>query len=234
MTTAAIVPAAGRGERLGPGTPKALRLLGGVPMLVHAVRTLARARSVDLVVVAAPEESLDAVRMLLLDHEVGASVQAVAGGATRQESVARALSSLPVDVDVVLVHDAARPLVPSELVDAVARRVRDGADAVVPGLPVTDTIKRVGPDGKVEATVDRVVLRAIQTPQGFRRNVLEKAHADADPLVLDVSDDAGLVEMLGCPVLVVPGDVEGFKVTRPLDLVLAEAVLARRRSDGVN
>lgn len=234
MTTAAIVPAAGRGERLGPGTPKALRLLGGVPMLVHAVRTLARARSVDLVVVAAPEESLDTVRTLLLDHEVGASVQAVAGGATRQESVARALSSLPADVDVVLVHDAARPLVPPELVDAVARRVRGGADAVVPGLPVTDTIKRVGAAGEVDATVDRGTLRAIQTPQGFRRSVLEKAHAEADPAVLDVSDDAGLVEMLGGPVLVVPGDEEGFKVTRPLDLVLAEAVLARRRSDGAN
>lgn len=234
MTTAAIVPAAGRGERLGPGTPKALRLLGGVPMLVHAVRTLARARSVDLVVVAAPEEFLDTVRTLLLDHEVGASVHTVAGGATRQESVARALSSLPPDVDVVLVHDAARPLVPPELVDVVARRVRDGTDAVVPGLPVTDTIKRVGSDGAVEATVDRAVLRAIQTPQGFRRTVLEKAHADADPLVLDVSDDAGLVELLGYPVVVVPGDEEGFKVTRPLDLVLAEAVLARRRSDGAN
>jgi 2-C-methyl-D-erythritol 4-phosphate cytidylyltransferase len=234
MTTAAIVPAAGRGERLGPGTPKALRPLGGVPMLVHAVRTLARARSVDLVVVAAPEASLAVVRRLLLDHEVGASVQAVAGGATRQESVARALSSLPAEVDVVLVHDAARPLVPPELVDMVARGVRDGADAVVPGLPVTDTIKRVGPDGSVDATMDRGSLRAIQTPQGFRRSVLEKAHADADPSVLDASDDAGLVEMLGVAVLVVPGDEEGFKVTRPLDLVLAEAVLARRRSDGAN
>ena len=234
MTTAAIVPAAGRGERLGPGTPKALRLLGGVPMLVHAVRTLARARSVDLVVVAAPEDSLDSVRRLLVDHEVGASVQAVAGGATRQESVARALSSLPPDVDVVLVHDAARPLVPPELVDTVARRVRGGADAVVPGLPVTDTIKCVGAGDMVDATVDRSTLRAIQTPQGFRRSVLEKAHADADPYVLDVSDDAGLVEMLGVRVLIVPGDEEGFKVTRPLDLVLAEAVLARRRSDGAN
>ena len=84
------------------------------------------------------------------------------------------------------------------------------------------------------ATVDRLHLRAIQTPQGFRRIVLEKAHAEADPLVLDVSDDAGLVEMLGYPVMVVPGDEEGFKVTRPLDLILAEAVLARRRSDGVS
>jgi 2-C-methyl-D-erythritol 4-phosphate cytidylyltransferase len=234
MTTAAIVPAAGRGERLGPGAPKALRLLGGVPMLVHAVRTLARARSVDLVVVAAPEDFLDTVRTLLLDHEVGAQVHTVAGGATRQESVARALSSLPPDVDVVLVHDAARPLVPPELADAVARRVRQGADAVVPGLPVADTIKRVTAAGEVAATVDRAVLRAIQTPQGFRRTVLEKAHADADPLVLDVSDDAGLVEMLGYAVVVVPGDEEGFKVTRPLDLVLAEAVLSRRRTDGAN
>ena len=140
-------------------------------MLVHAVRTLARARSVDLVVVAAPEDSLDVVRTLLLDHEVGAEVQAVAGGATRQESVGRALSSLPADADVVLVHDAARPLVPPELVDSIARQVQRGADAIVPGLPVTDTIKQVGPAGLVVATVDRLLLRAIQTPQGFRRIV---------------------------------------------------------------
>jgi 2-C-methyl-D-erythritol 4-phosphate cytidylyltransferase len=228
--TAAIVPAAGRGERLGPGTAKALRLLGGAPLLVHAVRTLARARLVDLVVVAAPPDQVEQVRGLLADHHGGAALSVVAGGASRQESVRRALASLPDSVASVLVHDAARPLAPVELVDTVAGAVRDGADAVVPAVPVADTVKRVDGEQVVE-TVDRSALRAVQTPQGFRRSVLEEAHLAAG--AEESTDDAALVERLGCAVMVVPGAEEAFKVTRPLDLVLAEAVLARRRAGGV-
>lgn len=236
--TAAVVPAAGRGERLGPGAPKALRTLGGVPMLVHAVRALASARSVDLVVIAAPEDSVDAVTALLADQglmESGpghAAILVVSGGDTRQDSVARALVALPYDVDVVLVHDAARPLAPTSLVDAVAQAVRAGADAVVPGLPVADTVKSVDRTEHVTATLDRGALRAIQTPQGFRRSVLAEAHAASDPDA-PATDDAGLVEALGGTVVVIPGDEEALKVTRPFDLVVAEAVLARRRAAGV-
>lgn len=236
--TAAVVPAAGRGERLGPGAPKALRLLGGVPMLVHAVRALATARSVDLVVIAAPEDGVADVVALLAAHNLLDSAPGVApsmvvsGGETRQDSVARALVSLPTEVDVVLVHDAARPLVPTSLIDAVAAAVRAGAPAVVPGIPVADTVKQVDADGTVVTTLDRSALRAIQTPQGFTRQVLSAAHAASDP-DLPATDDAGLVEAQGVPVLVVPGDEEAFKVTRPIDLVLAEAVLARRRAAGV-
>lgn len=236
--TAAIVPAAGRGERLGPGAPKALRTLGGVPMLVHAVQALASARSVDLVVVAAPEDGVAGVVALLDEHGLldadGARAGAlvVAGGDTRQDSVARALHALPHDVEIVLVHDAARPLAPTSLVDAVATAVRGGAEAVVPGLPVPDTVKAVDDREVVTATLDRTWLRAIQTPQGFRRTTLAAAHAAADTDE-PATDDASLVERAGGRVLVVPGDEEAFKVTRPLDLVLAEAVLARRRAAGV-
>ena len=236
--TAVIVPAAGRGERLGPGAPKALRTLGGVPMLVHAVRALASARSVDLVVVAAPEDGVDEVLALLGEHRLldpdgaRAGAMVVAGGDTRQDSVARALHALPADIDVVLVHDAARPLVPTSLVDSVAFAVRAGAEAVVPGLGVADTVKAVDAREVVTDTLDRSVLRAIQTPQGFRRTTLTAAHAAADPDA-PATDDAGLAENLGVDVLVVPGDEEAFKVTRPLDLLLAEAVLARRRAAGV-
>lgn len=235
--TAVIVPAAGRGERLGPGLPKALRTLGGAPLLVHAVRALARARRVGLVVVAAPADDVTAVRAMLADHHGGAELVVLAGGPTRQESVRLALAALPQAVQTVLVHDAARPLVPVELVDAVAAAVHDGAEAVVPGLPVTDTVKRVhprpgGPE-QVEETVDRVPLRAVQTPQGFRRDVLAAAHAAAAGQPEESTDDAGLVERAGGTVLVVPGAEEAFKVTRPLDLLLAEALLARRRADGV-
>lgn len=230
MTVAAIVPAAGRGERLGPGAPKAMRPLGGTPMLVHAVRAMLRARQVDLVVVAAPPGGEDEVASVLANHDVGKEVRVVAGGATRQESVRRALDSLPAEVDIVLVHDAARPLTPSEIADAVVNRVRAGADAVVPGLPVADTIKRVNGAGTVTETLQRSELVAVQTPQGFARAVLARAHDAAGVDGFTASDDAGLVERLGVAVAVVAGSDEAFKVTRPADLVLAEALLRERRA----
>lgn len=231
MKAVAIVPAAGRGERLGPGTPKALRALAGVPMLVRAVHSVAQSPSVDLVIVVAPPESVPEVRSLLPEDQLGAVVSVVAGGATRQESVRIGLTALPAEAEIVLVHDAARPLVPVELVDAVVAAVRDGADAVVPGLPVADTVKAVDAGELVTETLDRATLRNVQTPQGFRRAVLEDAHAKAADGPQDSTDDAGLVERLGLPVLVVRGHEEAFKVTRPLDLLLAEALVARHRAE---
>jgi 2-C-methyl-D-erythritol 4-phosphate cytidylyltransferase len=235
MTTAAIVPAAGRGERLGRGVPKALRPLGGAPMLVHAIRALAWSRAVDLVVVALPEDQVGEVERQLADYEWGVDVRVVAGGDDRRTSVAAALAALPEPVDIVIVHDAARPLAPPELVDAVANRIQAGANACVPVIPLADTVKQIAADTVIR-TIDRTELRAVQTPQGFRRQVLERAHAwagQAPPVELAaVTDDAGLVERIGLPVCVVPGVEEAFKVTRPLDLILAEAVLARRRADG--
>ncbi len=222
---AAVVPAAGRGERLGTGIAKALHLLGGEPMLAHSVRTLA-ASPVDLVVVAVPPGRAEEVRAVLASTHDGAELAVVEGGDSRSESVRRALAALPDSVQVVLVHDAARPLVPGRLVDAVVAAVRDGADAVVPGLPVVDTVKQVDAEGAVVATVDRSALRAVQTPQGFRRAVLDAAYGVPD--AGEATDDAGHVERAGGRVLVVPGAEEAFKVTRPLDLLLAEAVLAGR------
>lgn len=218
MTVAVVVPAGGRGERLGAGAPKALRTLGGRTLLAHAVERLLSAEQVALVVVAVPAGEQDRIAREL-------PVLAVPGGADRQQSVAAALAALPPEVDVVLVHDAARPLVPPALVDAVAAAVLAGAPAVVPGLPVADTIKRVDADGRVLETPPRGALRAVQTPQGFRRDVLERAHREAPPGTA-VTDDAGLVELLGVPVLVVPGAEDAFKVTRPADLGRAEALLA--------
>ncbi|WP_103889521.1 2-C-methyl-D-erythritol 4-phosphate cytidylyltransferase [Actinacidiphila yanglinensis] len=232
MRTAAVIPAAGRGVRLGPGAPKALRTLGGVPILVHAVRAMAAARAVQVIVVVAPPEGAAEVRALLDAHELPEStaVTVVPGGDSRQDSVRLGLAALPDDVDVVLVHDAARPLVPVETVEGVVEAVRSGVPAVVPGLPLADTVKSVDPDtGAVTGTPQRSLLRAVQTPQGFDRALLAKAHATVSE---DVTDDASMVERLGVTVRVVPGHEEAFKVTRPLDLVLAEAVLARRRAHG--
>ena len=227
--TAALVPAAGRGERLGPGAPKALRAIGGEPILLHAVRGLLASGRVDLVVVAAPptDEGVAEVRRMLAG--LGSRVIVVPGGATRQQSVALALAATPADYEIVLVHDAARALTPPETIASVVDAVLSGLSAVIPVLPVADTIKSAvpGPGGAltVGRTVDRAGLRAVQTPQGFRREVLARAHAAAGH---DATDDAGLVESLGESVGMIPGHVEAFKVTTPFDLVLAEAVLARR------
>ena len=216
---AVLVPAAGAGLRLGPGAPKALRPLAGEPLLVHAVRRIAAAPSVRLIVVAAPATEVEAVRALLAPI---APVVVVAGGAERQHSVAAALAAVPVGVDVVLVHDAARALTPPELIESVAAAVRSGHPAVIPVLPVVDTIKEVGPGEVVVGTVDRSVLRSVQTPQGFRHEVLAAAHASG----LDAhTDDAGMVEKSGTPVICVPGSELAMKITRPLDLILAEALL---------
>jgi 2-C-methyl-D-erythritol 4-phosphate cytidylyltransferase len=231
--TAAIVPAAGRGKRLGAGRAKALRLLDGTPLLVHVTRTLASSSYVDLVVVAAPPDDVLEVHDLLAGEHQGADLVVVEGGSTRQESVRRALAALPGGVDQVLVHDAARPLVPVELIDRVITAVRGGAAAVVPGVAVVDTVKRVQ-DARVVETLDRSALRAIQTPQGFRRDVIEAAHLAAPASdAMAPTDDAALVEATGIPIAVVPGDEAAFKVTRPLDLLLAEVVLAQRKASSV-
>jgi 2-C-methyl-D-erythritol 4-phosphate cytidylyltransferase len=188
------------------------------------------------VVVAAPPDDVDDVRALLDHHPVDAELTVVPGGPVRRESVRLALESLPPDVGVVLVHDAARPFVPVELVDAVAAAVRDGvADAIVPVLPVTDTVTRVDAESRILGTVDRATVRLVQTPQGFRRDVLAAAHAAVAGTDDEVAtDDAGLVERRGGTVAAVPGAEEAFKVTRPLDLMLAEALLSRRRAAGAH
>jgi 2-C-methyl-D-erythritol 4-phosphate cytidylyltransferase len=223
---AVLVPAAGLGLRLGPGGPKALRELAGEALLVHAVRRLVTAPCVGCVVVAAPPDAVDAVTELLVAFRVtdGASVTVVAGGATRQLSVSAALAAVPEIYDILLVHDAARALTPPSLVERVANAVRAGHGAVIPVLAVVDTVKQVDTGGVVLGTVDRSALRVVQTPQGFRRDVLVAAHAAA---VDDLTDDAGLAEKLGVPVQTVQGDETALKITRPLDLAVAELLLAR-------
>jgi 2-C-methyl-D-erythritol 4-phosphate cytidylyltransferase len=217
---AALVAAAGSGTRLGPGAPKALRELGGASLLEHAVSRLAQAPSIGLIVIAAPAEHVDALRGLL-KADVG--VEVVAGGATRHASVAAALAAVPDQYGYVVVHDAARAFAPPELVERVARALRDGHRAVIPVLEVVDTVKQVDESGHVVATLDRTVLRSVQTPQGFHRDVLVAGHARTD--ITDVTDDAGLAERIGVRVYCVPGDEVALKITRPADLERAESLL---------
>jgi 2-C-methyl-D-erythritol 4-phosphate cytidylyltransferase len=249
---ACIVVAAGSGSRLGADVPKAFVTLAGEPLLAHAVRNVASSGAVDLVVVVAPHDWLDQAEKVATDAIAGTStsVTVVAGGATRQDSVAAGLDALPDDVGLVLVHDAARCLAPPSLVARVAGAVRAGHQAVVPGLFVADTVKRVRPAraaGDVDwvtETIDRDELRIAQTPQGFERATLAEAHRAAhdeeaalaadgfrDPsiaaLVPLYTDDAEMAEEVAT-VVVVPGDPLAFKITRAEDLDYAEWLLAGR------
>ncbi|MDD7938705.1 2-C-methyl-D-erythritol 4-phosphate cytidylyltransferase [Actinomycetospora lutea] len=225
MTVAAIVPAAGRGERLGLGRPKALAVVGGLALVARAVDGLV-AGGVDAVVVVAPPGGEEAMRAALGPRRA----VVVTGADDRVGSVAAALDALPGDTEVVLVHDAARCLCPPEVVRAVIDAVRSGHPAVVPATAVADTLKRTGEAGVVTATVDRSGLAAVQTPQGFDPATLRAAHEHARTLraaggPLAATDDAGLAEDLGVPVVTVPGDPRAFKVTTPLDLAMAEALV---------
>ena len=229
MSTAAIIPAAGLGLRLGGENYKAFREVGGDSLLVHAVRGLKAATAADLVcfVVAVPPGFEESVAKELEPYVGDARLLVVPGGAERPDSVQAALDVVPAEgVDCILVHDAARAFVPAEVVERVVAAVRGGAPAVVPAVPVTDTIKQVSPTGEVVDTPDRSTLVAVQTPQGFEPGVLRRAHAAG---IVGATDDAMMCERLGVPVMTVEGSQDAFKVTRPRDLLLAEALLAERR-----
>ena len=212
MSVWAVVVAAGGGSRFG--ARKQFASLGGRPVVAWSVVS---ARSVaDGVVLVLPEG--DPAVGTEGDGLHGADV-AVAGGATRAASVRAGLAAVPADAEVVVVHDAVRPLASPALFRAVVDAVRSGAEAVVPGVPVVDTLKQVSGDAVV-ATVGRDDLVAVQTPQAFRAELLRRAH-EGEP---DATDDAGLVESQGATVRVVPGDPRNLKVTTPADLEIAQAL----------
>jgi 2-C-methyl-D-erythritol 4-phosphate cytidylyltransferase len=213
----ALVPAAGRGVRLGESTPKAFVPVGGTPMVRLAVEGLIASGAVDRIIVMVPTELVDSAVALLPPT---GSVQVVVGGAERIDSVRAGIAAAP-DAAYFLVHDAARALTPPELIARVTAELRTGRPAVVPGLPVTDTIKSVDAAGAVTGTPERAGLRAIQTPQGFAADVLRSAYATEG---IQATDDAGLVERLGVGVHTIPGDPLAFKITTPLDLRLADAI----------
>lgn len=217
-----MIVAAGSGERLAAGMPKALVLLRGRPLLSWALDAFARHPDIGSVVVVAPADAVATVQA-----SAGSLALVVAGGASRQHSVDRGLAALAPDVELVLVHDAARPLVDQAVISAVVARLRLGEQAVIPVLPVADTIKQVDASGQVIATLDRAGLRAVQTPQGFSRAVLLAAHRAAEVRGLaEVTDDAGLLEALGIAVATIPGAQACFKITTPYDLRLAQAMAA--------
>jgi 2-C-methyl-D-erythritol 4-phosphate cytidylyltransferase/2-C-methyl-D-erythritol 2,4-cyclodiphosphate synthase len=207
---AVIIPAGGSGVRLGSTLPKALVQIAGKTLVEHAVNRMAPIAS--QIIVAAPTGFENEFRKLLGDE-----ITVVTGGITRTESVKAALKYVDAMNDFVLVHDAARALAPTSLAMRVIDSLRAGEKAVVPGVAVSDTIKRIDKDNYVTKTPTRSKLRAIQTPQGFKRKVLIAAHRSKD----EVTDDAGLVEERGVSVKVIAGEPEAFKITTPDDLALA-------------
>ena len=219
---AVVVVAAGSGTRLGAELPKAFVRLDGPTLLersLYAVRGMRHAADPVLVVPADRVEEASAIAFAAF----GRPALVVPGGATRQQSVAAGLAVLADDVEVVLVHDAARALTTSGLFDAVVEAVVASGHGVIPGLAVSDTIKRVAVDGTVHETVDRSTLAAVQTPQGFPRDQLLAAYAAA---TTDETDDAGLVAAAGFAVTVVPGEAQAFKITTPHDLQRAHDMIA--------
>lgn len=225
----AVVPAAGSGERLAAGIPKAFCSVDGRTLLQRAVAGLLASGAVDHVVVAVPADRIDEANRVL-GGDVGAGqATVVAGGRDRTESVNLALAALPTAVpEFVLVHDAARALTPPALITRVVEALRTGHDAVVPALPLHDTIKAVDANGVVLGTPERAGLRAVQTPQGFATELLLRAYgAYRAGGGGGFTDDASLVEHVGGQVQVVDGDPLAFKITTQLDLLLAETVVRR-------
>jgi 2-C-methyl-D-erythritol 4-phosphate cytidylyltransferase len=214
MSVWAILVAAGRGERLGLDRPKAFANLGDEPLLAEPLRRLEACPWVDAVVLVAPPGWEEPAILVAEEEGCGKVHACVAGGDTRSDSVRAGLAEVPQDALVVLVHDAARPLLSDEVVERVLAPLSEGWDGAVPGLPVGDTLKRVGSDGAVEETVARDTLWAVQTPQAFAANVLRRVQADGG----DATDCAGLVEAAGGRIKVVEGDPRLLKVTSEADL----------------
>lgn len=222
----AVVAAAGQGRRLGAGKNKVLLPLGNKPVLVYALRVLEESPAIGEIVVAVGPGEEDECRRLLNEHGFTKIRAVVAGGATRQESVRRALSHLGPECSLVAVHDGARPFASPALVAAVIAAARLWG-AAVPGVAPRDTIKVLDSQGqRVHATLPRGDLVAVQTPQVFARHLLEEAHARAAREGFTGTDDASLVERLGYPVRVVPGDYYNLKITTKEDLEVAEMYLA--------
>jgi 2-C-methyl-D-erythritol 4-phosphate cytidylyltransferase len=212
----ALIVAAGLGERLGAGRPKALVELAGRPLLQWSIDTLSAVAAIERIVVALPA-----------GVEAPAGTVGVEGGAVRSESVSRALA-VAGPGDPVLVHDAARPLVTAELIEGTLAAVaREDVDAAIAATPVNDTVKQADSEGVVSRTLDRSALWAVQTPQAFRRAALERALDVPADVLAQATDDAWLVERAGGRVVVVAAPKDNLKVTTPVDFALAEMLISR-------
>jgi len=225
---AALVAAAGSSSRMG-GVNKLMEPLDGVPVLARTLMALQQARQIDEIVVATREEDLMEISGLCRTYGITKCTKVIRGGETRAHSVLLAAMEASSDVKLLAVQDGARPLVTPELIDCVIDAAKR-CGAAAPAIPVKDTIKEVRDGGAVERTVDRSSLRAVQTPQVFDASLLKAALQDAVENRIPITDDCSAVERLGKVVFLVDGEEENLKITTPVDLILAEAILQAREN----
>ncbi len=229
-TIYAIVPAAGRGVRMGKDRPKQFLEVSSKPILLHTLQALSKADFLSGIILAVPRDYMSEAERLaeecVLPSKGDFRIRVVAGGAERQDSVYNALMALPEDCEWVLIHDGVRPMVTSELLEKTLAAARK-TGAAIAAVPATDTVKRVS-QGRVVETLSRDSIWMVQTPQGFRKRDLLAAYEEARKRGWSATDDAGLMERLGAPVEVIEGDRFNIKVTTPEDLRIAELFLNER------
>jgi 2-C-methyl-D-erythritol 4-phosphate cytidylyltransferase/2-C-methyl-D-erythritol 2,4-cyclodiphosphate synthase len=227
MKVCAIIVAGGLGKRMGAKSPKQFLLLGRVPVIIHTIRAFEKASSIDRILLVLPESEMEPSKELIAGYGPKKVIRLTAGGRERQDSVRNGLMAVEPDIDMILVHDGVRPFVSEELIDtAVSEAAKHGAVSV--GVPVKDTIKSTGADFRVKDTLDRKNLWITQTPQVFKRDILEEAYKRAYADAYFGTDDASLVERLGIPVVMVPGSYQNMKITTPEDLLYGEYILNQR------
>ena len=227
---AAVVPAGGSGTRMGNEIPKQFLQLGGVPLLIHALRVFESSRMIAEIVVVVPQDSVTYCQQELLPQFAFSKISAVtAGGARRQDSVWNGLQAVDERTKIVVVHDAVRPFLTGAMVEEVVGGAKTHGAAIV-AIPLHDTVKQVAPDGMIDTTLDRQRLWSAQTPQAFDVELLREAHRSSQEAGVEATDDAFLVERIGHRVSIVNGSPDNIKVTRPEDLMMGEAILAAREN----
>lgn len=230
MKVSAIIPAAGLGLRMGSDIPKQFLLLDGKPILHHTLSVLEQCSAVDEIVLVVSEKEIEPTRkQMAAAHPKVARV--IVGGEERQDSVGNGLQSLDPATDIVIVHDGVRPFVSTGLINATIEAARE-CGAAITAIPVTDTLKKVNADGRVERTVDREGLWRVQTPQTFRVSLLKEAFAKARADGFYGTDEGALIEYLGKEVKVIAGSEFNIKITQTADLALAETIAAQVKANG--
>jgi 2-C-methyl-D-erythritol 4-phosphate cytidylyltransferase len=220
MKVAAIIAAAGEGLRMGSLTRKQFLLLEGVPVIAYSVKLFLGHPAVKEIIIVVPPGEKDAVKALIRTYYSSGQYILVEGGETRQESISLGLKAVSIDIDLVAVHDAARPLATADLLNRLVEAAAEKG-AVVPVVLINDTAKEIDSSGYIISTPDREKLRLVQTPQVFRREILVNAYQEASRKGHMATDDASLVELSGAKVLTIPGEVNNLKLTSPRDLDLA-------------
>jgi 2-C-methyl-D-erythritol 4-phosphate cytidylyltransferase/2-C-methyl-D-erythritol 2,4-cyclodiphosphate synthase len=229
----AIIPAAGSGIRMGLPAPKQFLELEGQPILLRTLRVFQESKQIDAIIVVVPGPYCARVEELVQDARLTKVCRVVAGGARRQDSVLAGLEKVPEEVDIVLVHDGVRPFVPPSLIAACLQEAAKSGAAMA-GVPVKDTLKRVTGGNMIDKTFSRADIWQAQTPQAARKSLLLEAFQRAAAESYTATDEAGLLELLNCPVKVVPGSEKNIKITRAEDLTLARAILMEKREQQRN